>query len=563
MTFTFAAAVAWDSSGNKPVKNASFQVYATSDTGFTTPLPITDTFGNSIPGNILNSGSQGVFPQFNQASNSAVVITDPAHTYAWTINAVMQDASVAAYINSAGSATQTALNATYAGKPDNGAKAVGKGELVINAKDYGAKGDGLADDTSAITSTIAAVVAAGGGVVYLPAGTYLASTVTMKDKVTLRGAGPEVTVLRAKTGSAAPGLIQIAAGPVQYMNIQDMQIRGADTAGQSGIYALSVGDGGTPNHGGWWSGGMRNVRIVNFSGGNSIWLRAVGSAGLTPHQYLVFDHVETWNMGTNEAILISGQCGQIAFINGFFCGPNMDNGTTASVRIARELGDNRSTVISDSSPYAVTFLQSSFQSNAIGLLVERSMSVTLDGPHFETCGIAAKVDVSGAVSITGANVQNSGHNTAGTGIAFQAVNAATLNASGTSFFGTTDKHFSGYVRAVNSNYTDPLSKGPVSSGVTVQTSVQADNTLPLGAGTTFLINASATPIKTIQSWKAPGESVFLRAFSGSIIFDYGGTAPGNIDPSGLVFPLTVPSNAIVHLVKMDLANNWCIVSVTK
>lgn len=116
MTFTFAAAVAWDPIGNKPVKNVSFQVYATTDTAYATPLAITDPFGNAIPGNILNSGSQGVFPQFNQATNSAVVITDPAHTYAWTLNAVMQDASVAAYISTPGSATASQLSATYVPK---------------------------------------------------------------------------------------------------------------------------------------------------------------------------------------------------------------------------------------------------------------------------------------------------------------------------------------------------------------------------------------------------------------------------------------------------------------
>jgi hypothetical protein len=118
VTFTFAAAVAWDPIGNKPVKNVSFQVYATTDTAYATPLAITDPFGNALPGNILNSGSQGVFPQFNQATNSAVVITDPAHTYAWTLNAVMQDASVAAYISTPGSATAAQLSATYALKTD-------------------------------------------------------------------------------------------------------------------------------------------------------------------------------------------------------------------------------------------------------------------------------------------------------------------------------------------------------------------------------------------------------------------------------------------------------------
>lgn len=117
MTFTFTAAVAWDPIGKQAVKNVSFQVYATTDTGYTTPLPITDPSNVAIPGNILNSGSQGVFPQFQQATNPAVVITDPAHTYVWTINCVPTDAAVANFISATGSATATQLNATYVPYP--------------------------------------------------------------------------------------------------------------------------------------------------------------------------------------------------------------------------------------------------------------------------------------------------------------------------------------------------------------------------------------------------------------------------------------------------------------
>lgn len=43
---------------------------------------------------------------------------------------------------------------------------------TVSVKDYGAVGDGVADDTAAIQSTIDALSAAGGGVAYLPAGTY-------------------------------------------------------------------------------------------------------------------------------------------------------------------------------------------------------------------------------------------------------------------------------------------------------------------------------------------------------------------------------------------------------
>lgn len=71
---------------------------------------------------------------------------------------------------------------------------------VINVRlpPYNAKGDGQSDDTDAIQTALAAAGSAGGGVVYLPAGTYVfRRPVTMrKSGVILRGDGRGKTTIR-------------------------------------------------------------------------------------------------------------------------------------------------------------------------------------------------------------------------------------------------------------------------------------------------------------------------------------------------------------------------------
>ena len=61
----------------------------------------------------------------------------------------------------------------------------------VSVRDYGAVGDGVTDDSAAINAAITAANAAGGGVVYLPKGTYLLRRpIFMKRFVILRGNGP-------------------------------------------------------------------------------------------------------------------------------------------------------------------------------------------------------------------------------------------------------------------------------------------------------------------------------------------------------------------------------------
>lgn len=70
---------------------------------------------------------------------------------------------------------------------------------IVNARDqYGAKGDGVTNDSAAIQN---AIVAAGThGVVYLPHGTYPATNLAPLDGQTIVGDGRGTTLVRAETG---------------------------------------------------------------------------------------------------------------------------------------------------------------------------------------------------------------------------------------------------------------------------------------------------------------------------------------------------------------------------
>jgi hypothetical protein len=111
---------------------------------------------------------------------------------------------------------------------------VGKGELVINVKDYGTKGDGVTDDTDAVK---AAATAAGSGGLHFPAGAYpITGDLVFSGPIDLSGSGegsrlnftggglvfdgttgflmrPTLRGLRiARTGTAGPALHMKGAG---------------------------------------------------------------------------------------------------------------------------------------------------------------------------------------------------------------------------------------------------------------------------------------------------------------------------------------------------------------
>lgn len=66
---------------------------------------------------------------------------------------------------------------------------------IFNVKDFGAKGDGITDDTAAIQATVTA--AGQGGTVYAPSGNYLlTATINLLTNQTIQGAGVNSTVFQ-------------------------------------------------------------------------------------------------------------------------------------------------------------------------------------------------------------------------------------------------------------------------------------------------------------------------------------------------------------------------------
>lgn len=139
-----------------------------------------------------------------------------------------------------------------------------KGGAVFNVKAYGALGDGVTDDTAAVTAAVVAA-AVNGGTVYFPQGIYIVNGVAINaSNVTLMGAGPYATELRAKSANITVlnfgNLNNIANN-----GVRDLRINGNTLATVVGLNVNTVSGGGQTN-----SFFLDRVIIDNCPGGGLI-----------------------------------------------------------------------------------------------------------------------------------------------------------------------------------------------------------------------------------------------------------------------------------------------------
>lgn len=198
-----------------------------------------------------NIGGGVTLNQLAAPGGAALIGNTPAGTIAATtvqgaINEIVSDL--------AASSGSSLVGFLQAGTGATARTAQAKMREIVSVKDFGAVGNGVADDTAAIQAAIDAVNAAGGGVVYFPAGTYACANLWPKDNVTLQGASklstklinnsPDYSIIT--TWRLAPGSVQPAVGiyastapRTSNFNVFDMLL--------DGQYNINP-DGGDDNH---------------------------------------------------------------------------------------------------------------------------------------------------------------------------------------------------------------------------------------------------------------------------------------------------------------------------
>ena len=172
-------------------------------------------------------------------ANAVQVGQSPTATQNFTLAVPSSpDGTIKLARGNAGATTQDVLSVDASGNINGLVKATGSTTArslanrfadVVNVKDFGAVGDGIADDTAAIQAAINAANTVGGKSVFFPAGDYsVTSTITSSSTKQLLIYGEGLYRSRIIWNSPTPGICWNAG--VWGLDAQDIQIRGGSVS---------------------------------------------------------------------------------------------------------------------------------------------------------------------------------------------------------------------------------------------------------------------------------------------------------------------------------------------
>ena len=154
-------------------------------------------------------------------------------------------AAVVGSVLAQGPTTGAIWNKTSA--PNTGWQQLNQSFAWYSVATYGATGDGVTDDTTAVQAAINACAAAGGGVVYFPHGTYAVTQIAITgNNVQLLGTGGGSEILWKWNAATAAGSMLAITGGAQHTRVSLLRFNGSQLTNPSATrenHLLSIGDG--------------------------------------------------------------------------------------------------------------------------------------------------------------------------------------------------------------------------------------------------------------------------------------------------------------------------------
>ncbi len=459
----------------------------------------------------------------------------------------------------AGVTASAALGAAGCSRRENFPDVVSDlGGLVANARDFGITG-GDADESSLFQDAID-FAHDHGLALYLPAGSYRADGLVLRDRTRLIGAGPEASVIHAVPGSKNGSILGIPRGIVRGALVEAVGLEAAGNEEQHGIHVFAR-RGKDDDASGLWHSDFKNVRVSHFEGAQ-MWLQGGGTDARDPVQFLTLQNVvleRRHDSARSIGLLMSGQVNQTVWLGGRIdgFGSRVDH-PGVNVKVCRQLDqydpstDGSTKYISNRTGHTHLFAGVTFQQTQLAVYVDKADSLTFDTCHFEALDSGLLFSYAGQNRVDRSHFANSALGQEEP-FSIRAINGAVVSGSGNVFIGQYGDMASADDSGATVALSNTLGSGPA---VTRNLTRRMDpaSTINIGGATTVVLNASPIPVRVVTASLFPGERVVFKASGGSVFFESG----GNIDLEGTSTPIEILAGGTLTLARFDSGPDWCI-----